>query len=119
MFDKYLYPDYTNRKALDQKSFPSNDALIYVFSQEEVEEEFEHLYPMIRLDASAKKKILENLIKNFGANKICNSNSNSHHDNDSGRQKHKRKQKHVYGSGNDGKDNYYHNHNHRKKGSRS
>jgi hypothetical protein len=28
VFDKYLYPGYTNRKALHQKSFPSNDALV-------------------------------------------------------------------------------------------
>ena len=33
VFDRYLYPGYTNRKALDRKSFPCNDALTYVFCQ--------------------------------------------------------------------------------------
>jgi 25S rRNA (uracil2634-N3)-methyltransferase len=28
VFDKYLYPGYTNRKALDKKSFPCADALV-------------------------------------------------------------------------------------------
>eukprot|EP00428_Durinskia_dybowskii_P078881 CAMPEP_0170362260 /NCGR_PEP_ID=MMETSP0117_2-20130122/4241_1 /TAXON_ID=400756 /ORGANISM="Durinskia baltica, Strain CSIRO CS-38" /LENGTH=397 /DNA_ID=CAMNT_0010616673 /DNA_START=6 /DNA_END=1199 /DNA_ORIENTATION=- len=30
-FDKCMYPGYTNRKALDRKSFPCNDAQTYVF----------------------------------------------------------------------------------------
>jgi 25S rRNA (uracil2634-N3)-methyltransferase len=32
VFDRYLYPGYINRKALDKKSFPSHDALvIYIY----------------------------------------------------------------------------------------
>mmetsp|Transcript_1192 Transcript_1192/g.2627 ORF Transcript_1192/g.2627 Transcript_1192/m.2627 type:complete len:160 (+) Transcript_1192:1-480(+) len=34
-FDKCAYPGYTNRKALDRKSFPCNDAQTYVFVQAE------------------------------------------------------------------------------------
>jgi len=30
IFDKYLYPLYTNRKALDKKSFPIHDAEVYL-----------------------------------------------------------------------------------------
>eukprot|EP01036_Dinobryon_divergens_P034138 gene34138-44109_t len=32
VFDRCNFPGYINRKALDKKSFPSNDALIYVFT---------------------------------------------------------------------------------------
>jgi len=31
IFDRYLYPGYINRKALDKKSFPLNDAQTYIF----------------------------------------------------------------------------------------
>lgn len=31
VFDKSCYPPYTNRKALDQKSFPMTDAETYIF----------------------------------------------------------------------------------------
>lgn len=33
VFDKYLYPGYTNRKALDKKSFPLHDAVTYIFTK--------------------------------------------------------------------------------------
>lgn len=33
VFDRYLYPGYINRKALDKKSFPFNDARTYIFTQ--------------------------------------------------------------------------------------
>jgi len=32
IFDRYLYPGYTNRKALDNKGFPLHDAQVYIFS---------------------------------------------------------------------------------------
>jgi len=32
VFDKVCYPPYTNRKALDRKSFPVTDAEVYIFS---------------------------------------------------------------------------------------
>jgi 25S rRNA (uracil2634-N3)-methyltransferase len=37
VFDKYLYPPYTNRKARDKKSFPCHDALTYVFGLQKKE----------------------------------------------------------------------------------
>ena len=92
MFDKYLYPGYTNRKALDQKSFPCNDALIYVFCQEEKEEKYEikyeetntSSYPIVVLDSSKKNDILEDLQIKFTYNlttgntiKLGNDNKNT------------------------------------------
>ena len=72
VFDKYLYPGYTNRKALDQKSFPCNDALIYTFYQrgEEDDEEDKHQvadtsHRMIVLDAPRKDGILQSLKNKF------------------------------------------------------
>jgi hypothetical protein len=32
VFDRYVYPGYVNRKVLDKKSFPCNDARTYVFT---------------------------------------------------------------------------------------
>jgi 25S rRNA (uracil2634-N3)-methyltransferase len=32
IFDRYLYPGYTNRKALDNKGFPLHDSQTYIFS---------------------------------------------------------------------------------------
>ena len=31
VFDRYIFPGYVPRKALDKKSFPSHDACTYVF----------------------------------------------------------------------------------------
>jgi hypothetical protein len=33
VFDKYLFPPYTPRKALDNRSFPVHDACTFVFAQ--------------------------------------------------------------------------------------
>lgn len=36
IFDRYLYPGYTNRKALDNKGFPLHDAQVYIFSSSNI-----------------------------------------------------------------------------------
>lgn len=34
VFDRYLFPPYIPRKALDRKSFPSHDAVLFAFGRE-------------------------------------------------------------------------------------
>lgn len=72
-FDRYLFPPYVPRKALDKKSFPSHDACTYVFgldvnALQHAATKFvaaEHVSPssLVTVDSQLVIKIRESLLK--------------------------------------------------------